>query len=100
MLLKEKEIYGKIAAEKSNEINCLNNKIKHDKLTYHLKSENRTPIIFNGFKCPIGLIRKKKDGFVDLEKAKENQEKFKSNLNETIRGTTGSINQKGRKCNK
>ena len=93
--MKEKEIYGKIAAEKSNEINCLNNK-----LTYHLKSENRTPIIFNGFKCPIGLIRKKKDGFVDLEKAKENQEKFKSNLNETIRGTTGSINQKGRKCNK
>ena len=98
--MKEKEIYGKIAAEKSNEKYCLNNKIKHDKLKYHLKSENRTPIIFNGFKCPIGLIRKKKDGFVDLEKAKENQEKFKSNLNETIRGTTGSINQKGRKCNK
>ena len=98
--MKEKGIYVKIVTERSNEINCLNNKIEHDKLTYHLKSENRTPIIFSGCKCPIGLIRKKKDDFVDLEKAKENQERFKSNLNKTVRGTTVSINQKGRKCNK
>ena len=64
----------------------MNNKIKYDKLTYYFKNENSTPIGFNGFTRPLGFIRLIKDGYLNLEKAKENQEKFKSNLNETIRG--------------
>ena len=32
------------------------------------------------------LKEKKEDGLIDLEKAKKNQEKFKSNLNEIKRG--------------
>ena len=44
-----------------------------------------TPISFNHFNCPFGLIKKIKDGSIDLKKAKENQGKFKLNLNETIR---------------
>ena len=84
--MKEKEIWDQIVAERSNEINTLNNKIKYDKLTYHFKSENRTPIRFNYFNYPLGRIRKIKHSSIDLEKGKENQGKIKSNLNETIRG--------------
>ena len=73
MFLKENEIFDKIAAERSNEINTLNNKFKHDKLAYHFKSDNRTPINFNVFNCPSCPIRKTKDGFIDIEKAKKNQ---------------------------
>ena len=41
---------------------------------YYFKSKNRIPISFNGFNRPLGLIRKIRDGSIDLEKAKENQE--------------------------
>ena len=81
LLLNEKELYKKIVAEKNNEIHTLNNKIKYDKLTYSFKSEGRIPIRFNGFNRPLGLIRK----IIDLEKAKDNQEKFRSNLSEPTR---------------
>ena len=63
----------------------MNNKIEYDKLKYHFKSENRTTIYFNTLNRPLGLIRKVKDGSIDLEKAKENQEKFRSNLSEITR---------------
>ena len=91
--LKKKEIYDTIVAEKSNEINNLHNTTKYDTLTYHYINENSTPISFNGFNRPLGLIRKVKNGSIDLEKATENQEKIESDLNKT----TGSINQKSKK---
>ena len=74
LLLKEKEIYDEIAVERKNKINTLKNKIEYDKLKYHFQSENRTPRSFNSFTRFLGLIRKKKDGSSDLEKANENQE--------------------------
>ena len=83
----------KLLLKKSNEINNLYNKIKYDKLTYHYINENNTPISFNGFNRRLGLIRKVKNGSIDLEKATENQEKIESHLNKT----TGSINQKSKK---
>ena len=83
----------KLLLKKSNEINNLYNKIKYDKLTYHYINENNTPISFNGFNRRLGLIRKVKNGSIDLEKATENQEKIESDLNKT----TGSINQKSKK---
>ena len=57
--------------------------MKYDKLNYYFKSENRIPIVFNVFNCPLCLIRKIKSGAIDLKKAKENQEKIRSNLSET-----------------
>ena len=72
--MKEKEICNKLAVEKKNQINILNYEIKYDKLTYYLKNKNETPIRFNAFNRPLGFIRKIKDGSIDLEKAKENQE--------------------------
>ena len=67
-------------------MNNLNNKMKYDKLTYHFKSEDRIPIKINGFNCPLSLITKIEDVSKDLEKAKQNQEKFRSNLCEATRG--------------
>ena len=84
--MKEKEICNNVGTEIINEINTLNNKIKHDKLMYDFKSGNRTPISCNAFNRPLALIRNIKDVSIDLEKGKENKEKFKSNLNETITG--------------
>ena len=71
-----KEIHDKIVAERNNEINTLKSKIKYDKWKYHFKSED-----VNGVNRPLRLVRKIKDGSIDLEKAKENQEKFRSHLN-------------------
>ena len=49
LLLKAKEIYDKIVAERKNEINTLNNKIEYDKLTFHFKRKDRIPINFKDF---------------------------------------------------
>ena len=82
--MKEKKLFGKFVAQRNKEINTL--KIKYDKLTYYFKSEDKIPRSFNGFNRLLDLIRKIKDGSIDLGKAKGNQEKFSSNLSETTRG--------------
>ena len=68
LLLKEKEICDKIVPERKNEINTLNNKIEYDKLKYHFKSQNRTPISFNSFNRALGLIKKIKDASIEKVK--------------------------------
>ena len=54
----------------------MKNKFKYDKLMYHFQSKITIPVSFNGFNRPLGLLRRIKDGSIDLEKAKE----FKKNL--------------------
>ena len=54
----------------------MNNKFKCDKLKYYFKSEDNIPISFNRFNRPLVLIRKIRDGSIDLEK-------FRSYLSET-----------------
>ena len=58
--MKENELYHNLIGERNNEINTLNNRIKYDKLTYYLKSEDKIPIRFNAFNRPLGLIKIKK----------------------------------------
>ena len=60
--------------------------MEYDKLKYQFKSDNRTAINFSTFNCPLSLIRKIKDGSINLEKEKGNQKKYRSNLSEVIRG--------------
>ena len=55
----------------------MNNKIKYDQ--FRQKNEDRISINSNDVNRPSDYIRKIKDGFIDLEKAKENQEKLRSN---------------------
>ena len=86
--MKKNWIYEKndrIVAKSINERNNFKNKIRYDKLTYQSKKESITPISFNGCNHPLGLIKKIKYDFVDLEKEIENQGKLKSNLKKTIR---------------
>ena len=69
-----------------HKINTLSYNIKFDKLTYYFKSGGRKSIGFNNFNCPLDLIRKIKNGSIDLEKVRKNFKKYKSNLIETWRG--------------
>ena len=55
----------------------MNNKIKYDQFTQ--KNEDGISINSNDVNHSSDYIRKIKDGFIDLEKAKENQEKLRSN---------------------
>ena len=55
----------------------MNNKIKFDQ--FRQKNEDGISINSNDVNRPSDYIRKIKDGFIDLEKAKENQEKLRSN---------------------
>ena len=73
LLLKEKEACDRIVAKRKNEINTLNNKTEYDKLLYHFKSEHEIRVRFKNVK---------NDGFIDLEKANKNRQKFGSNLSE------------------
>ena len=50
--------------------------MEYDKLKYQFKSDNRTTINFSTFNCPLSLIRKIKDGSINLEKAKGTQKKI------------------------
>ena len=80
MLLKEKEIYNQIVAERKNEIRTLNNEIIYDKLTYYFKSEKRKPLSVNDFNRSLGFMRKIRDGSIGLEKAKKSRQ-IRLNLN-------------------
>ena len=55
----------------------MNNKIKYDQ--FRQKNEDGISINSNDVNRSSDYIRKIKDGFIDLEKAKENQEKLRSN---------------------
>ena len=55
----------------------MNNKIKYDQ--FRQKNEDGISINSNDVNRPSDYIRKILDGFIDLEKAKENQEKLRSN---------------------
>ena len=51
-----KKNYDKFLAERNNEINSLNNKNVINETNY-FKSEDRTPISFNGLNQPLSLTR-------------------------------------------
>ena len=78
----------------------MKNEIKYHELTYHFKSENRKAINFNDVNRQLGLIRKIRDGSIDLEKAKEYEEKFGLNLRKTTRGKWYHKPEEQKKYNK
>ena len=55
-------------------------------MSYYFVNEDKISIGFNGFNCQLVLTRKIKDSYIDLEKAKDNQEKFRLTLSGTIKG--------------
>ena len=55
------------------------------------------PLIF--FKGPLGFYRNVKETYMTLEKAEEEQEEFKSKVNEIVIGSKKKI-KRSKKCNK
>ena len=49
------------------------------------KVKKSSPIAFIGFDCPLYLLRKIKEGFIELEQLKENKKEFKSDLNKIVK---------------
>ena len=82
-LWKQKKICDELVTEKKNEINTLIEKINYNDLTCYLKKNK--PISFINFNRPLSLLRKIKDGDIELEKARQNQKDFKSGLNEIVK---------------
>ena len=72
-ILKEKEIFDELIAERQSKIMQLNKEIKYINLTYYFKSKESDPIGFNNFHLPLDLLRKITEGDVKLEKSRENQ---------------------------
>ena len=92
-LLKQKEIFEEPTRERIDEIQNLSKKIDFNNLVYYFKYKSG-PKIFIGLKWPLGFYKNIKDSYTTLEKAEENQDKLKSNINEIVKGRS---NQKCKK---
>ena len=55
-------------------------------LTYKYKDEDLPLINFIGFRGPLNIYKNTKNGSISIEKAKENQMQFKSNLSAITTG--------------
>ena len=75
------------------EILGLSKKIDFNNLTYHYKG-NTAPKTFIGFKGPLGFYKNIKEGYITLEKSKEKQKEFKSDVNKIVKGSKKSRDQK------
>ena len=79
-----KEKINKLLAKKIDKIQYMSKQIYFNNLAYYFKSPNLAPINFIGFRGPLNIYEKIKNGDISLEKAKD-QSKFRSNLNEITR---------------
>ena len=93
MILKQKEIFNKLADERLDEITKLDEKVNLDDLIYRYK--DATPDEkFNKFDNVLNLIDKPESGEKHLAEAKNDQIKFNSNLAEIKKGKNKSKVQK------
>ena len=70
-----------ILYEGISETKDLSRQINLNNSTYYFKNKNATSINFIGFKAPLHFYRDIFDGNIELAKAEEDQEQFKSDLN-------------------
>ena len=75
----------------------LSKQIDFNNLTYYFKGES-APKNFIDFKGPLDFYKNIKAGYIKLEKVEGKQKKFKSGLNEILKG--GYKSEKTKKCNK
>ena len=69
-----------------DETQKMSDEINFNNLTYYFASPNLAPINFIGFKGPLNFYNEIKNGETSVEKIEEDQEKFKSSLNEITSG--------------
>ena len=85
MILKQKEIFNKLADERLEEITKLDEKVNPDNLIYKCKSPT-ADAKFDEFDNTLNLLDKTREGEISLADAKNDQAEFKSNLNEIKKG--------------
>ena len=96
LISKQKEIFNELADKKIEEITNLDKQFNPDDLLYSYKG-NTADAKFNQFDNASSLLDKIRDAKISLADAKNDQEKFKSNLNEIKKGKK-NIDQKRKKC--
>ena len=76
------------------EIQNLSKQIGFNNLTYHYKSKSIPKKDFIGFKDLLGFYKNIKEGHITLEKSEEKQKEFKSEINEIVKRSKKSEDQK------
>ena len=89
--LKQKKIFEEIANKIIKKMQNLNKKIDSNNLNHYYKGESAPKSVI-GFKGPPGFRKNIKESYITLEKAKEKQKVFKSDLNEKLKGKYKSKN--------
>ena len=78
---KQKEIFNELVDERLEKITDLDKKVNSNDLIYRYKG-NTPDLNFDEFDNAFDIIDKIRDGKIDLPNVKNNQEKFKSYLEE------------------
>ena len=82
---KKKEIFNELVDKRLNEINELHKKVNFDDLVYRYKGKNPDEK-FDKYDNALGLINKIKNGEIKLDRAKNDQIRFKSDFGEKKKG--------------
>ena len=93
LISKQKELFNKFIDKRLEEITNLDQKVNSDDLIYRYKG-NTVDVKFDEF--AFSLLDKIRDGKISLADPKNDQAKFRSNLNE-IKKETKNIDQKSKK---
>ena len=86
---KQKQIFEELANKRMEEIQDFIKQIDFNSLTYRYYGNN-DPKVFIGFKCPLGFYKNIKEDYITLEKAEEEEKRFKSEINKIIIGSKKS----------
>ena len=85
LILKQKEIFNALADKRIKEINELNKIVNYDDLINKYKG-NASEEKFKTYDQAISLLDEIRDGKISLTNAKNDQEKFRLDLNEIKKG--------------
>ena len=80
MISKQKEIFNELEDKRIKEITELNEKVNYDDLIYRYKG-NTSDEKFNTYENAFSLLEKIRDGKISLTNVKNDQEKFRLDLN-------------------
>ena len=78
----KKKIFNKLLDERMDEIQQISKETDLNNLTYYFKSPNLALINFIGFTGPLNIDKEIQNSNISIKKAEEDQNKFKSNLND------------------
>ena len=81
MISKQREMFNELADERIKEITELNKKVNYDDLIYRYKG-NTSDEKCNTYDNAFSLLDKTRDVKISLSNAKNDQEKFRLDLNE------------------